>query len=684
MATTRGSSIAVRHGTLADAALRWTPDARDATTAYALKWGAAHLLALGRREEAEGRLLDVGFFAAMLNAFPTFVLPLKHWRVLGLERARAGYVRTAEGLGANAFVTPVSGIPEGLAWVGGWWSRLQRGPMECRLVLAPDGVVTGDGKDRPGAFTLSGSFTSNGSVTIRKSYGSHSIDYDGQLDGNHGVIEGTWHIGADHGSFVLRRSGLALAWDVLASTRRLGTFLREVGLYGSAQLFFQRLINEYGAFLPASHPDVVNASKDLVVLQRYTGDYELAEEAARSALAHQIRELGDGHGDTENARSLLGVVLNYRGKYAEAEVMLRKSLAFYEAFGGNNVFESASTLATCLQSQGKYAEANLLYRRALAGREQALGPSHPDTLDSLNHLGASLGSQGKYAEAEPLHRRALEGQEQALGPSHPSVLSNRSWQVHCLKALKRNEEAVAAYRQALAGYEHSLGVEHVNTLVAVNNLATMLQAMDLNDEASQLFARVADGRVAAFGTASVEAHAARSWQGHCLKALKRNEEAVAAYRQALAGYEDSLGIDDPATPNVLSCLSVMLQESGRLEESEHLALRAVEGRERQLGLNHPDTLASINNLGWVLVDRRNAEGARQRFVCLETAWHSVDGWQGLWPRLGLALCTAIESGDEAEAEAVITELVAREGVDHPRVATARERLVRALTATAPD
>ena len=61
-----------------------------------------------------------------------------------------------------------------------------------------------------------------------------------------------------------------------------------------------------------------------------------------------------------------------------------------------------SNLAGLLQAQGKLTEAEPLYRRALKGREEVLGPKHPDTLESVNALAYLLRVQGKLTEAEAL------------------------------------------------------------------------------------------------------------------------------------------------------------------------------------------------------------------------------------------------------------------------------------------
>jgi tetratricopeptide (TPR) repeat protein len=68
-----------------------------------------------------------------------------------------------------------------------------------------------------------------------------------------------------------------------------------------------------------------------------------------------------------------------------------------------------------------YSEARPLQERALAIREEALGPDHPDTADSLNNLACVLYYQGDLAGARPPIERALAIREKALGPEHPDT-----------------------------------------------------------------------------------------------------------------------------------------------------------------------------------------------------------------------------------------------------------------------
>ena len=94
MPRVRAATAHRAHDRLGDAAVDWVP-AEDPSPlqAYAVRHGVAHLLGSDRREEAEGRLLDLAFMAAFVDAWDTVVEPLAAWRVLDptLERARAGY-----------------------------------------------------------------------------------------------------------------------------------------------------------------------------------------------------------------------------------------------------------------------------------------------------------------------------------------------------------------------------------------------------------------------------------------------------------------------------------------------------------------------------------------------------------------------------------------------------------------
>ena len=72
-----------------------------------------------------------------------------------------------------------------------------------------------------------------------------------------------------------------------------------------------------------------------------------------------------------------------------------------------DVVQSLNSLAELYSAQGRHADAEPLYKRALAILEKALGPDHPEVAQSLNNLADLYSAQGRHADAEPLYKRAL-------------------------------------------------------------------------------------------------------------------------------------------------------------------------------------------------------------------------------------------------------------------------------------
>ena len=97
-----------------------------------------------------------------------------------------------------------------------------------------------------------------------------------------------------------------------------------------------------------------------------------------------------------------------------------------------------------MQAQGDYAAVRPYYERALAIREQALGPLHPTTAQSLNNLGFLLYYEKNYAGALPLIQRVLVIRQQRLGPDHPDTQGS----AQSLAVIEQAAQAASAPRPA--------------------------------------------------------------------------------------------------------------------------------------------------------------------------------------------------------------------------------------------
>jgi len=140
------------------------------------------------------------------------------------------------------------------------------------------------------------------------------------------------------------------------------------------------------------------------------GDYAVAAELLREALAVQEEILGEAHPRTCLTRSLLGQILGASGETEEAEELVRRSLAIAEAadlapsqeLGLQHLF-----LANVLSALGDHAGRADSNRRGLEVLEEVLGPLHEDALSARNNLGAALLDLGDLESAgEVLHELA--------------------------------------------------------------------------------------------------------------------------------------------------------------------------------------------------------------------------------------------------------------------------------------
>ena len=274
--------------------------------------------------------------------------------------------------------------------------------------------------------------------------------------------------------------------------------------------------------------------------------------------------------------------------------------------------------------------------------EGSLGREHPTTLTMGHSLARLLHTCRKPTEAEALLRRVIVGRERSLGLEHIDTVHSVSRLAALLMAQRDLVAAVPQFRRALAGYEKLWGPAHRHTLLVAHDLGTALYAQGMTSEAESLFRRAVDGT------------------------------------------KSSAGVSRTTSSRFLESLGSLLRLRGQLSQAAPLYLQLLVDEERRLGPTHVNTLASANNLAWMELEIRHPAEARSLFRRCVSAWSDRTDFQRLWPRLGLALCDVLETGDPAPAESVITELVTMLGLDHERVATARSRLAAALQRDAHD
>jgi tetratricopeptide (TPR) repeat protein len=133
-------------------------------------------------------------------------------------------------------------------------------------------------------------------------------------------------------------------------------------------------------------------------------------------------------------------------------------------------FAKVEPIAELLYRKGQFTAAESVQRLLLTSKEQALGPDHSSTLDTVNNLGLLYADQGKLDEAERMYQRALVGYEKALQPETIPALNTVSNLARLYHDQGKTNEAEEMFQRAIMGRKKVLGSDHPDTLEVVNDL----------------------------------------------------------------------------------------------------------------------------------------------------------------------------------------------------------------------
>jgi hypothetical protein len=91
----------------------------------------------------------------------------------------------------------------------------------------------------------------------------------------------------------------------------------------------------------------------------------------------------------------------------------------------------------------------------------------------LFELASEYATSGAWDQAVETHRRALSGREQRLGPKHPETLESRHGLALAYASTERTDEAVGLLEATVADLEAVVGADHPMTTRARADLAAL-------------------------------------------------------------------------------------------------------------------------------------------------------------------------------------------------------------------
>ncbi len=288
------------------------------------------------------------------------------------------------------------------------------------------------------------------------------------------------------------------------------------------------------------------------------------------------------------------------GLYPDAERQLTRALELRRRLLGPShpdTVQTLFTLAMVAREQGNRAQAESLFSQVLENRRGRLGLEHPDTLKAMHELAELYAAEGKYPQAEELGSRVLEIRRRLLGPEDIETLSSMHELASVYGAEGKDPQAEDLNVRILELQRRVLGPEHPNTLATMNNLAATYlregkyaQAEKLSAEVLQTQRRTLGPEHPATLTTAVNLAMAYTRQGKLTQAIELDAGTLELDRRVL-------GPEHPKTLIVMGNLAMDYYNQGEFLKAEALQTQVVEIKRRVLEPNHPSWLTSMQNLG---------------------------------------------------------------------------------------
>ena len=341
--------------------------------------------------------------------------------------------------------------------------------------------------------------------------------------------------------------------------------------------------------------DVTRAGSDLVssLRERFSAAMQASRlpDGQRVALIERMNE-GLSH---VNATDLAAVLI-------DRTILMPAVRALDERFDNDKATGSKlrRTLANSYIKIGKYELAHLQHLHALAMRSEELGPTHPDTLESMSDVAIALRYLDRESEAEPIQREALRLQRELLGSDAESTLTSVSRMGVILFDIGRVEEAEPLYREALEGRRKALGPDHPQTLISLANLGGLLESQGKLEAAERYLAEALEARRRSLGEDHPDSLRSLFQMALLRESQGMSSDAETRFREVADRCKAVLGEDHPQTLDAVSKIGYILESQGRNQEAEDCWREVLDRRERVLGCSNTATLKSAKLLAWLM------------------------------------------------------------------------------------
>ena len=253
-------------------------------------------------------------------------------------------------------------------------------------------------------------------------------------------------------------------------------------------------------------------------------------------------------------------------------------------------------LASFHEDEGENDEALKIYRDVMVKRQEILGLSHPETLDSSHEVARVLRKMSRYSEAEALSRQTWDARGSVLGQDSKETVASKNDYALCLRYRGNVNRALQLDQELLDHKRLIFGTDSLEVLHTMNNLA--MDYYDLQDykTAVTFLEKVVTGRQQKLGPNHDLTLLSTHNLGLNFKKLERWHKAETVFREVLAIRISMLGPLHHSVSETIIPLSICLFKQDKNEEAITLDEEVLRHHEKELGPTHTKTISALGSL----------------------------------------------------------------------------------------
>ncbi|TVQ51039.1 MAG: serine/threonine protein kinase [Phycisphaerales bacterium] len=357
----------------------------------------------------------------------------------------------------------------------------------------------------------------------------------------------------------------------LGVLRNLSRVLRAKGRTDESLEMTRRLMTKLRRSLGDDHLQTILAEVDLGETLAWSRQFDEAEPLLHAALDKSQRVLGENHTITKTALLALGYITARQRRHEEAEQFFRRAMDISRRIAGPahpDTLFAAYSLAITLNRLGRNEEGRDLMREAVQRQRVDLDPTDPRLLRCIRTLARCLRDLGELAEAEDLFREAYEGYHAFYGPTHLQSMISLNDYCEVLLLQEKHFDAAELLPALIDVRRQIRGEFHPQTIRAHFQLVATLNQLTRFDEAYDRAREVLAVIAAETDTEDPRRGEAKRLLAETLFGLHRFDEAATSGVMAYTILAQSLGETHARCADTAALLA-MVYDAWHLADPKH-------------------------------------------------------------------------------------------------------------------